>query len=1031
MSEFLKPGAYDQLITVGLASQIEGLPAERVLKEVLQSDDAPEILSRHLQFLFRRAVKSISDTEDPVERIRASNRIIRALAEITGGVVDEDDIICEEDETLLWAIESEKNDLTGYHDLVSPTVRLSESALLVNGRNQPSIGHELKLELLTTDDVDLLCSFVMSTGVNVLESSLKKVKVRGGRIRVLTTTYMGATQKKALDRLVALGAEVRISYDGGTTRLHAKSWLLKRWSGATTAYVGSSNLSQAALVDGIEWNVRISAREQDHIVSTISATFENYWNDKEFEDYDPLRDGDRLVAALKSAGGESAAPITIQFADIEVSPRPYQQEVLDQLEAERQIHHRHHNLVVMATGTGKTIIAGLDFKRLRESGAVKTLLFVAHRQEILQQSLITFRTILRDGSFGELFVDGERPNSWEHVFGSVQSLSHLDFEKQNPDAFDMIIIDEFHHSAASTYEKLLTYFKPKFLLGLTATPERADGQDILHWFGGGISAELRLWEAIDRQILSPFQYFGISDNIDLERAGIAWRRGFGYDKGQLSNLYTGNDVRVALILEQLNHYVDELDHMKALGFCVSIAHAEFMAKKFSDAGIPAKAVTSDVSSEDRHKYLTELRMGALKIIFAVDVFNEGIDIPDVNTLLMLRPTESATVFIQQLGRGLRRSPKKKCLTVLDFVGNQNKNFRFDEKYGKLLGLGRKRLVQAIENGFPYLPTGCHFELDQVSKDQVLENLRTILKFNKGYFASDLRRLGDVGLREYLDSSDAELQDLYKNGRCFTLLKSQVFEPNFEPTQIDNTVAKALGRCLHIDDADRLNAYSRILSSKTLSVNDPYLMMLGYTIFGTKATKENVLEKIETVRGSRVFREILELLTILDEKRTRVTRIPPDSELPLGIHARYSKAEVLPAFGLRLTGAEYGVSFAEEKSADIAFVTLNKNEKHFSPSTMYADTAISESIFQWESQSTASESDGPGKRYVNQRNLGNSFHLFVREFKTDPETGATMPYVYFGPADYISHTGRKPMRIRWRLKYPIPADLLAKAKVIAS
>jgi superfamily II DNA or RNA helicase len=418
---------------------------------------------------------------------------------------------------------------------------------------------------------------------------------------------------------------------------------------------------------------------------------------------------------------------------------------------------------------------------------------------------------MRDGSFGELLVDGNRPTDWTHVFGSVQSIKNLDSEKFPPDAFDMIIVDEFHHAAASTYESLLNYFKPKVLLGLTATPERTDGQSVLHWFENGISAELRLWEAIDRQILSPFQYFGINDNVDLEAAGVSWRRGFGYDTNELSNVYTGNDARVALILEQMNHYVDDLNEMKAIGFCVSIEHAEYMAKKFNLVGVPSSAVTSKVSSEERKQTLASFRNGSTNAIFAVDIFNEGVDIPDINTLLMLRPTESATVFIQQLGRGLRKSASKKSLTVLDFVGNQNKNFRFDMKYGRLLGLGRRKLVDAVQDGFPFLPTGCHFELDKVSREQVLQNLKNFLKFNKGYFVNDIKSMGEKSLSEYLEESGVDITDLYRNGRSFTLLKRSVFEPDRAVDAIDEEIAKAVGRALHIDDEERIAAYLRLIS----------------------------------------------------------------------------------------------------------------------------------------------------------------------------------------------------------------------------
>ena len=1030
MSENMSPGAYDQLITQEISNRLQGLPAERVLREVLESDEAPQVLARHLQFLMRRAISSISNSDDPLAKIRMSNQIVNAIAALSNGVVGESDLISETGDPILWAIERESHSDSGFQ---TPSVRLSDSALLVNGRNQPSIGHELNMELTSADDVDLLCSFVLSTGIKILEKNLRSVVSRGGRVRVLTTTYMGATQKKALDRLVELGAEVRISYDGTTTRLHAKSWLLRRNSGATTAYVGSSNLSRAALTDGIEWNLKVSAREQSHIIDTVSLTFENYWNDIEFEAYTPDRDGRRLIAALEQAGKPSSGALNLIFANIEVSPRPYQQEVLDELVIRRENQDQWENLVVMATGTGKTIVAGLDFRRLFESGKVKSLLFIAHRKNILNQSLVTFRTIMRDGSFGQLLVDGNRPTNWTHVFGSVQSLQNLDSEQFKPDAFDMIIVDEFHHAAANTYEKLLSYYKPKVLLGLTATPERSDGQSILHWFRNGISAELRLWEAINRQILSPFQYFGINDNVDLAAAGVTWRRGQGYNPVELSNLFTGNDARVALILRQTDLHVDDLGTMKAIGFCVSIEHAEYMAKKFSEAGILSSSVTSADSSSDQEEILTKFRNGLIKVIFAVDIFNEGVDIPEVNTLLMLRPTESATVFIQQLGRGLRKSEKKNCLTVLDFVGNQNKNFRFDMKYGRLFGVGRRELADAVDNGFPYLPSGCHFELDRVTKEQVLNNLRSALSVNRKFLISEVRTIGDVSLSEFLESSDVTMPDLYRNEYCLTSIKGYAFEEKYQPTDLEIQIAKAMGRHLHVDDLARIDNYLEILKSPEMKIESPFFSMFCLAMFGKNLKSSDRVSRVSELKGSRISMELSEYFSILRQARSRKTFVDDELSLPLAIHARYTRAEATAAFGLEPSGQDQeGVRFAPTAKADIAFVTLNKTERHFSASTMYADVAISESIFQWESQTVTSESSAKGQRYIHHEEMGTTFHLFIREFKTIPENPAeAMPYIYLGPAKYISHSGSKPMRIHWKLKHSIPMDILSTAKFIAS
>ena len=318
-----------------------------------------------------------------------------------------------------------------------------------------------------------------------------------------------------------------------------------------------------------------------------------------------------------------------------------------------------------------------------------------------------FATVLGDGSFGELFVGGAKPKQWRHVFASVQSLAHGGLEKFDPDAFDIVIVDEFHHSEAATYTRLLRHFQPKLLLGLTATPERADGKDVTHWFDGRIAAELRLWEALERDLLCPFHYFGVHDLTRLD--AVEWRAG-RYDLKQLDDLITGDDVRARIALNAVRDKVPDPHRMRALGFCVSRAHAHFMARFFQEAGLPAVAVDSETREADRDEALRRLKAREINAVFAVDLFNEGVDIPEIDTVLMLRPTESATVFLQQLGRGLRRSEGKDVLTVIDLVGFQHKRFRFDLRYRALTGATRAGVEAAVEHGFPYLPPGCHIEL---------------------------------------------------------------------------------------------------------------------------------------------------------------------------------------------------------------------------------------------------------------------------------------------------------------------------------
>ena len=294
------------------------------------------------------------------------------------------------------------------------------------------------------------------------------------------------------------------------------------------------------------------------------------------------------------------------------------------------------------------------------------------------------------------------------------------FPTIEPDRFDVVVIDEFHHAEAASYRRLLDHVQPIELVGLTATPERADGVDVREFFGGRVAAELRLWEALEQNLLCPFHYFGIHDGTDLET--VQWKRG-GYDLAALSNVYTGNDARTRIVLKELDDKVADVAAMRALGFCVSVEHARYMAQRFVEAGIPALAVSADTSAADRRDALTALRNRDINILFAVDLFNEGLDIPEVDTVLFLRPTESATVFLQQLGRGLRLTRGKTVLTALDFVGHQRREFRFDQRFRAMSGVGGKALQRQVEEGFPFLPSGSQIVLDAVARDLVLENIR--------------------------------------------------------------------------------------------------------------------------------------------------------------------------------------------------------------------------------------------------------------------------------------------------------------------
>lgn len=1035
----LRPGLYELLITSGIEQQLQSVKPALVHRDALEPADAHEVLARHLADLARRALRRAGgeDADALSRQVQLANRIAHAILDASPDTATDAELVAVGEE--LREILTPTGTPAAPQPTDRPEIPLSASALLVNGRDQPRIGAEVQRELASADRVDLLCAFVKWHGLRIVEDDIEALIRRGGTLRVITTTYIGATEQRALDKLVALGAKVKVSYETRMTRLHAKAWLFHRDTGFSTAYVGSSNLSKPALLDGLEWNVRISAVEQPHLLDTFRATFDEYWGDPAFEPYDPAdpRHRERLKEALTAEqGGATELPISLMA--LEVRPWGYQQEILDELAAERELHGHHRNLVVMATGTGKTVVAGLDYRRLHAAGEIDSLLFVAHREEILDQSLATFRHVMRDGSFGERFVGGDRPQEWRHVFASVQSLARLDLADLDPSKFDMVIVDEFHHAGpeTQTYARLLAHLHPKVLLGLTATPERADGQSILQWFDGRIAVELRLWEALERNLLAPFQYFGVHDGTDL--SSIRWKRGTSYDAAALTNLYTGHDARLRIVLQTLLDKVTDVSRMRALGFCVSIDHAEFMSRRFNEAGIPSCPVTSRTSPHDRRRALEALRRREINAVFTVDLFNEGVDVPEIDTVLFLRPTESATVFLQQLGRGLRLADDKPCLTVLDFVGHQHRQFRFDLRYRALTGATRRGLQREIERGFPTLPAGCHISLDRVAKEIVLGNVRAALRLDGRDLAAELRRLGDCTLGEFLDETGIDLEDLYRSRRYggWTGLRRAAGLDTEPPGPDDTRLGAAIGRMLHLDDLERLQFVTSLARHDSPPVpaapgtrEHRLMAMLHFGLWGANEPfDEDSLRRLWEHPSRR--RELAELVAELRRRVRRITQpVRPGGAIPLQVHARYSRDEALAAFGVDNPGSvRQGVKWVEAEQADVFFVTLRKTEKHYSPTTMYQDRAITPELLQWESQSTTSEASPTGQRYLGHRERGTSVHLFLRETKdADGDLGAP-PYLYAGTAEYVSHSGDRPLKILWKLDHALPADVFHAARV---
>lgn len=1012
-------GLYEQVVTAALEQQLERLePGLMPIRDRMDPAEAADRIAFHLGQLVRRAIAGLDAKQRSEVGMQLARRIGALLQEASRAIEPGD--LASPAGDLLRAIAGTRPD-GSIEELPQPATPLLDTTLLTNAPGEPRIGHQLQTELPTAERIDLLMAFVRQSGIRPLMQGLRRHVDMGREIRILTTTYTGSTELAALESLRNAGARIRVSYDTSSTRLHAKAWLFHRASGFSTAFIGSSNLTHSAQVSGLEWNVRVSAARNPDVVEKFAAIFESYWNGDEFRPFDPAEFRERTRAG---AGGPR-----VYLSPVEIRPEPFQSRLLEQIELAR-LQGRHRNLLVSATGTGKTVMAALDYQRLRARLPRARLLFVAHRREILDQSLATFRHALRNAAFGEPWVAGARPARFEHVFASIQSLAASGLEHLAPDHFDVVIVDEFHHAAARTYDALLRHLKPRELLGLTATPERGDDESILVWFGGRIAAELRLWDAIDQHRLCPFAYYGISDGADYQ--GVRWVRGRGYDPAQLGALVTGDHVLARRIIQKVAEIVPDAQGMRALGFCVSVGHARFMADQFNAAGLASVAVDAGTSDEQRRAALGDLAAGRVRAVFSVDLFNEGVDVPSVDTLLMLRPTDSPTVFLQQLGRGLRRESGKALCTVLDFVGQHRKEFRFHRRYGALLGGGRKQLMKQIEAGFPFLPSGCHMELDPVAARVVLDNIRNSLPSTWREKAHELRRVADgdaITLKRFLDESGLALEDIYSGDHCWSDLLAAGGLPQLAAGPAEPAMRRALGRLTHIDDPVRIAHYRELadrnnppdLAAANLRERRLAHMLATVLTQSVAGAGESLAAAMGLIwQHPQVLLELGQLMEVLSDQIEHVPiALATHPDVPMCIHARYTRREILAAFGdgstLAIPEWREGTRWLPGSDVDLLAITIDKSSGHFSPTTRYRDYAISADLLHWESQSTTRAGSETGRRYQQHASRGSTILPFARMATGDA-------FWLLGPACYRSHEGERPMAIVWRLEVPLPGDL---------
>jgi len=1055
-------GIYEQLITQ-LVEQSLDRESFHVGERALEAAEAATWLSRFLNRIIEIAMDSVPGGDNRInEQISLANTIVQWLSK---HIRDEELIsenLIDSQGKILTALFDKANpiaaDLPKYVESIMPITGLTQSELFCGSNVGVSLETEIKREIQSSDKIYWLVSFIKWAGIRIFKNELESFTRSGKQLKIITTSYMGATDAKAVEFLASLpNTEVKLSYNTNRERLHAKSYLFMRNTGFHTGYIGSSNLSHSALTSGLEWNLKITSQEIPHIIEKSLSTFETYWESPDFECFDgEIESREKLTKALQEAKGScnKSAP-SFHF---DIKPHSHQQTILAKLQVERDLHERYRNLVVAATGTGKTIISAFDFARFYNDNPEAKFLFIAHREEILKQAQGAYRGVLKNSSFGELWVGNNKPNKYQHLFASIQSLNNqIDTLALSEDYFDYIVIDEVHHISASSYRSVLEHFNPKILLGLTATPERHDGTDILCDFCNVIAAEIRLPEAINQRHLSPFQYFAIDDDTDLTK--ISWSKG-RYDIAELTHLYTYNDQRVLRILQSLDEVVTDISQMRALAFCVSKEHAKFMAQKFTLHNIACGVLTSD-NSKDREIQQQRLKSKQINVLFVVDIFNEGIDIPELDTLLFLRPTESLTIFLQQLGRGLRLTNDKECCTILDFVGNSRPEYDFSHKFRALVGKTNQAIAKEVKQDFPHLPLGCRIELQEKTQAMILKNINQAT-LNKSKLINLIINFPHathlpLTLTNFLHiHPNISLEDIYKVkigkfGGWTTLLAAskgaEIIEDEKELyTAYYRAINNRLMNCTSLSYLRFIKALCdnnfSILNSSVgnLPSNDSFkqkqlFALMGHYDFWDKTGKQlgfdKLTESLSALKNIALQSELSEVISILIERldvsefdMPLVGNNKVDTSA-LNMHVRYPKEHILVAFGdstfTKKSSSREGVLNIPDANTELLFVTLNKCEKQFSATTMYHDYAISPTLFHWQTQNSAKPSSGKGLGYIKQKENKKTFLLFVREQAKD-ENGRTMGFVNFGPLDFVKYEGSQPMNITWKLKHPMPAYL---------
>lgn len=961
----------------------------------------------------------------------------------------------------------------------------------------------LKQELINCKKFYFIVSFIRYSGIQLLISTLDELENQGIQGEIITSVYLNITDSKALQKLLSYkNIKVKI-YNNSSESFHTKAYLFEKEK-YHSVVIGSSNISQSALYSAEEWNVKLTDSSFFNIYGKSLNQFEKLWHSNEAIELtqDFIDEYEKYKKSVNVQNTFDYRKTKIEQEN-EFVPNSMQKRVLQKLK-ETRINGNKKGLVISATGTGKTYLAAMDIKQFFEINSntenklfeindkkSKTsnikFLFIAHREELLENAINVFSKILKidKNEFGRIY-GGLKEIDKSIIFASIQSLRNC-YNEFKPSFFDYIIVDEFHHSMSDSYLKTLSYFNPKFLLGLTATPKRMDGKDILSLCDYNVVDEIGIKEALEEDLIVPFHYFGVNDYTTINYDNIPYKNGKYNEKILLENLLL--NTRTDYIVEKINKFGFDGDELSAVAFCQNIEHAFFMKEEFSKKDYKSAVITANTSSNERSEILEKFKNKKIEILCVVDILNEGIDIPTINLLLFLRPTMSSTIFIQQIGRGLRKAKNKDFVTIIDFIGNHKKDYLLINYFSSevdnkdTLFTKKEKIINEIKNQFSNIPKSCYVELDRICQNRIIEKIEKI-----NFSSKNILKKMYLDYKAEIGKSENEIlkvSDFDTNIELFQELSLKLGSFYNAQLQFENSEIKQNKIFLLNSEETEFLAYLE----KKLTIVEPFTyLIINYLINNDFITSEIIINEYKNYFNkknnfekeyviNRIFRELVEDKILEKNSKNRLFKISKKYNKIFE-----NKRENNDEINLKLIDLDNSQNTNynfKNRLEDLLYLGLSEFKKNNNLSIFNKNILIPYKKYKrielqilldskvpkgsWRAGYANTDKDiclfaTIDKTHILQENLKYDNSLFaddIIQWISQPKTAHTSsvgkmfinhkklgynvhifirkfafmdgnktnPFIYLGKADYYKSSGDKPMRILWKLEEKIPQELI--------